>query len=52
MLPYQDDGKRLEKLLENIFDDTIDDVGILKWPGRPKPRGGSCCTYSYGMYGT
>jgi hypothetical protein len=52
MLPYQEDGKRLEQLLEKLFDDdesTPEDVGILKKPGRPGPRS-DCCTYSYGGY--
>jgi hypothetical protein len=50
MLPYQEDGKRLEQLLEKLFEDdgsTPEDVGILRKPGRPRPLS-ECCSYSYG----
>ena len=51
MLPYTEDGKKLEKLLEKLFEDgdesAGDDVEVLRKPGPPKPFG-SCCTYSYG----
>jgi hypothetical protein len=52
MLPYQEDGKKLEKLLERLFEDdelTPDGVEVLRGPG-PRPFG-SCCTHSYGDYG-
>ena len=50
MLPYQEDGKKLEKLLEKLFEDdesTLADIEVLREPGPPKPFG-SCCSYSYG----
>jgi len=52
MLPYQQDRK-LEKLLENLFGDddesTLEDVGILRLPGLPRPFT-SCCNYNYGSF--
>jgi len=53
MLPYHDDGKNLEELLESLFNDddgsAPEDVEILGWPG-PRPYG-NCCTLSYSSYG-
>jgi hypothetical protein len=52
MLPYQQDRK-IEKLLENLFGDddesTLEDVGILRLPGLPRPSY-SCCTYNYASF--
>jgi hypothetical protein len=54
MLPYQEDGKKLESLLESLFRDddgsALENVLILGWPGSPG-RYTACCTYSYGSYG-
>jgi len=50
MLPYQEDAKKLEKLLERLFeDDDLEDVEVLRRPG-PRPFG-NCCSLSYGDYG-
>jgi hypothetical protein len=50
MLPYQGDRK-LEELLESLFDDTISE-GIVIWsePGK-KIVFTNCCMYSYTNYG-
>lgn len=52
MLPYQEDARKLEKLLERLFEDddgsTPDDVEVLRGPG-PWPFS-SCCSHSYGDY--
>jgi hypothetical protein len=55
MLPYQEDAKKLEKLLEKLFEDddesTPDDVVILDGPAGPWPIPfGNCCSYSYNNY--
>ena len=53
MLPDQNDQKRLEELLGNLFEETTDetdepdDIWILD-PVRPPRIIYSCCTYSYG----
>jgi hypothetical protein len=50
MLPYQGDRK-LEELLESLFDDTISE-GIVIWSGPGKKRLlTNCCTYNYTDYG-
>ncbi len=53
MLPYQGDAKKLEKLLEKLFEDdesTPKDVKV--WKGRRSAETyGSCCTYNYSDYG-
>ena len=52
MLLYDRDEKKLEKLLERLFEDdgsVPEDVEVLGRPG-PKPYG-SCCTSSYSDYG-
>lgn len=52
MLPYQEDGKKLEELLERLFEDgdelTSEDIVVLNGPGPPKPNGPDCCVYNYG----
>jgi hypothetical protein len=49
MLPYDRDEKKLEKLLERLFeDDDLEDVEVLGGPG-PKPFS-DCCSLSYGSY--
>jgi len=54
MLPYQEDGKKLESLLENLFknddESALEDVLILSWPGSLVIYT-ACCTYSYSSYG-
>ena len=49
MLPYQDDAKKLEELLDRLFNDESppEDVTVFKKPSLPGPRSG-CCSYSYG----
>ena len=52
MLPYHEDGKRLEKLLGKLLedDDSIpEDVDIFVKPTDPIPFG-NCCMYNYGNY--
>ena len=52
MLPYQEDGKKLEELLEKLFVDnesTPEDVKV--WRGSSSVGTlGNCCNYSYGSY--
>ena len=52
MLPYQEDGKKLERLLERLFEDddgsAPEDIEVLKEPGLRPFR--SCCSHSYGDY--
>lgn len=53
MLPYED-GKKLEKLLEKLFEDddesTPEDVVVLRRPIPPiEPFG--CCSNNYSSYG-
>jgi hypothetical protein len=45
MLPYQEDQKRLEKLLEELFEGD-EDVAVFRKPGLPRPMN-DCCRYSY-----
>jgi len=50
MLPYQRPTEKLEKLLEQLFEDdnsTPEDVKVLKRPKPFMPTDGNCCTYSY-----
>ncbi len=55
MLPYKhkEDGKKLEKLLEKLFEDddksTSVGVTVLREPGSPVPFY-SCCNYNYAQY--
>ena len=56
MLPYQEETKKLESLLEELFVDGADpdpdeeeDIDLLKKPRPPEPFR-SCCTYNYGSY--
>jgi len=48
MLP-KDDAKRLEGLLENIFEEEDEDIAILFDPRLPQISG-ACCRYSYTDY--
>ncbi len=54
MLPYQENRKKLEKLLEKLFEDddewTPDDIAVLRKPKRPIRPFTDCCSYSYGGY--
>ena len=54
MLPYQEDGKRLESLLESLLNDddgsALEDVMILRLPGSSGIFT-ACCGYSYSSYG-
>jgi len=45
MLPYQEDEKRLERLLEELLEGD-EDVAVFKKPGLPRPTS-DCCIYSY-----
>ena len=49
MLPYQDETRKLEKLLDSLFSDesTPEDVEVLRKPLPPGPLS-ECCTYNYG----
>jgi len=49
MLP-KDDAKRLEGLLENMFEDDEDFI-IIKKPYPPVDILAACCTYNYTDYG-
>ncbi len=55
MLPYKhkEDGKKLEKLLEKLFEDddkpTSVGVTVLREPTSPLPFY-NCCNYNYGSY--
>lgn len=52
MLPYQEDAKKLEKLLESLFEDDNSDIeGIKVWkkPGF-STTSSSCCHYTYTSY--
>jgi len=54
MLPYQEETKKLENLLEELFEDADpdpddEDIDLLKKPRLPEPFR-SCCTYNYGSY--
>ena len=49
MLP-KDDAKRLEGLLENMFEDDEDFI-IFKKPDPPGDILAACCTYTYTDYG-
>ena len=55
MLPYEESRKKLEKLLEKLFEEDDDyepipgDVEVIRKP-RPFEPFTSCCTYSYTSY--
>ena len=55
MLPYQEHRKKLEKLLEKLFEEDSDyesvpeEVKVLKKP-RPFEPFTNCCSYSYSSY--
>ena len=50
MLPYQEDGQKLEQLLRSLFESAEDDViDILRIPIPPIILG-SCCMMSYASY--
>jgi hypothetical protein len=52
MLPYHEDGQRLEQLLQSLFDGefTLEEgINILRLPILPQIFS-SCCTLSYGSY--
>jgi|GEM_PF-1601433 len=55
MLPYQEDQKKLEKLLENLFEDDDEsipeDLAVLRKPIPPIEPFTNCCNYNYGSYG-
>ena len=52
MLPNQEDARKLERLLEKLFEDdgsTPEDVKV--WKDRPRTETYSaCCNYSYSSY--
>ena len=54
MLSYQEDQKKLEELLNELFsneeESTPEDIVIWKIPNLPETFG-NCCTYSYASYG-
>ena len=49
MLPYQEETRKLEELLERLFNDgsTPEDVQVLRKPFPPGPLS-DCCSYNYG----
>jgi hypothetical protein len=52
MLPYQEDGQKLENLLQSLFEGEFtseDGISILRIPFSPEIYS-SCCTYSYASY--
>jgi hypothetical protein len=52
MLPYQEDGQKLEQLLRSLFDGESaedDGIDILRIPIPPIILG-SCCIMSYASY--
>ena len=52
MLPYHEDGQRLEQLLQSLFEGEFTSkkgIDILRPPIFPKIFN-SCCTLSYGSY--
>jgi len=53
MLPYQDDGKKLADLLENLFEDELsgDDIVVLRKAFEPRLRS-ECCDHNYASYNT
>ena len=54
MLPYQEDQRMLEELLDELFSDeeksTPEDFEIWKMPSLPETFG-NCCNYNYASYG-
>ena len=53
MLPYQEDGNELERLLEKLFEDdesTPEDVKVFR-DIRSAETSSNCCTYNYSNYG-
>ena len=53
MLPYNEAGSKLERLLEKLFEDTelpAEDVSVMQMPKRPPIRIDTCCTYNYSSY--
>jgi len=52
MLPYQEDGQRLEQLLRSLFageSSSEEDINILRSPILPQIFS-SCCILSYASY--
>jgi len=52
MLPYQEDGQKLEQLLQSLFEGESaaeDGIDILRIPLFPRIFS-SCCFLSYGSY--
>ncbi len=53
MLPYQEDGNELERLLKKLFEDdesTPEDVDVFK-DMRSAEISSNCCSYNYLNYG-
>jgi len=53
MLPYQEDGKKLESLLQSLFEEeeiaSATGIDILRIPILPGLFS-SCCSYSYASF--
>ena len=53
MLPYQEDGKKLADLLENLFEDELsdEDIVVMRKPFQPRSCS-ECCDHNYASYNT
>jgi hypothetical protein len=53
MLPYQEDGKKLERLLEELFENgeepVTEGILVIRKPRLPIPSK-NCCSISYTDY--
>ena len=48
MLPYEENTKKLEDLLQKLFEDD-DDIAVLE-RGLESTTYTNCCTYTYGSF--